>query len=200
MRTTLMALGIAFTLTGCAPVRDAVTPAPGSIDQGAAWTPAARAQFYSQDQGSQLMPAAWLMALKGADGQPFMADSLSRYGYLPNREDPTTALPVGFSVAGSPGARVVGMTCAACRTREIEVDSKAYRIDGGPAFADFQSFLTDPDKAVGALTSDPAAFDTFAVSVRSGNSSTAGTGATTPSSRARCRRSPGVRRGSTRWR
>ncbi|WP_431272186.1 di-heme-cytochrome C peroxidase [Dankookia sp. P2] len=165
MRTTLMAFGVAFTLAGCAPARDAVTPAPGSIDQGAAWTPSARAQFYSQDQGSQLMPAAWLMALKGADGQPFMADKLSRYGYLPNREDPTTVLPVGFSVAGPPGARMVGMTCAACHTREIAVDNKAYRIDGGPAFADFQSFLADLDKAVGTLTSDPVAFDTFAVSV-----------------------------------
>lgn len=32
---------------------------------------------------------------------------------------------------------VMGMTCAACHTRQIEVASTAYRIDGGPAFVDF---------------------------------------------------------------
>jgi hypothetical protein len=31
---------------------------------------------------------------------------------------------------------VMGMTCAACHTRQIEVASTAYRIDGGPALVE----------------------------------------------------------------
>ena len=57
------------------------------------------------------------------------------------------------------------MTCAACHTRQISVDGKAYRIDGGPAIADFQSFLADLDAATGRALDDPAAFDEFADAV-----------------------------------
>ena len=32
---------------------------------------------------------------------------------------------------------VMGITCASCHTRQIEVASTAYRIDGGPALVDF---------------------------------------------------------------
>src|SRR3954451_23045058 len=54
------------------------------LNQGSAWTPATRADFYSRDQGSRLIPLAWLRALKTASGEPFLADGLARYGYLPN--------------------------------------------------------------------------------------------------------------------
>ena len=52
------------------------------------------------------------------------------------------------------------MTCAACHTRQIEVDGVAYRIDGGPAIVDFQSFLADLDTAVGTVLPLPY-FGTF---------------------------------------
>ena len=72
-------------LAGLAP---AATPAhatnPVSVPQGPNWTPMTRLQFYSQDQGSQIMPLVWFEALKQPNGQPFIGNSLSRYGYLPN--------------------------------------------------------------------------------------------------------------------
>ncbi|MDO9714284.1 di-heme-cytochrome C peroxidase [Paracraurococcus lichenis] len=165
MRQSLIALGLAVGAASCTPPPRPVPLEAGTLDQGPAWTEAARADFYTRDQGSQLMPAAWLMALQDADGQPFMRDRLARYGYLPNRDAPTSVLPVGFSLAGPPGGQMVGMSCAACHTREIEAEGRAWRVDGGPAFADFQSFLADLDRAVGALLANPAAFDTFAVAV-----------------------------------
>jgi hypothetical protein len=139
---------------------------PVYLEQGLNWTAAARADFYTRDQGSRMIPLAWLRALKQADGQPFLADSLARYGYLPN-PDPTnrSRLPVGFTASGPTGVEVVGMTCAACHTREIKVDGKAYRIDGGPAIVDFQRFLTDLDTAVGEIVKNPAAFQPFAAAV-----------------------------------
>ncbi|VFT57754.1 Uncharacterised protein [Pseudomonas aeruginosa] len=71
-------------------------------------------------------------------------DSLARYGYLPNPKAPAEGLPVGFTVAGTGARQMVGMTCSACHTRQIEVKGTAYRIDGGPAIVDFQAFPRRP--------------------------------------------------------
>jgi hypothetical protein len=54
------------------------------LDQGNDWTDATRTEFYSRDQGSQIIKLAWLQALRQEDGQPFLADGLARYGYLQN--------------------------------------------------------------------------------------------------------------------
>lgn len=140
-------------------------PAWKPMDQGPNWTDAARKDFYSRDQGSRLMPLRWISALRQADGQPFMADSLSRYGYLPNEWSSPPGLPVGFTVDNGPGGGTLGITCSACHTRQIEVGGAAYRVDGGPAVADFQSFLADLDAAVGKVLGDEAAFAEFAQAV-----------------------------------
>jgi hypothetical protein len=55
-----------------------------AMNQGPTWMPDTCADFYTRDQGSRLMPLRWIAALKQANGAPFLADSLTRYGYLPN--------------------------------------------------------------------------------------------------------------------
>lgn len=160
-RFFLVGLTISALLSGPAIGADAP---PIFVDQGPGWTSAMRADFYTRDQGSQMIPLAWLRALKQPNGQPFLADSLARYGYLPNPDD-RNGLPVGFTLSGPLGVRVVGMTCAACHTRQITAEGKTYRIDGGPAIADFQSLLADLDAAVGQVTASDAAFRLFAVLV-----------------------------------
>jgi mono/diheme cytochrome c family protein len=137
---------------------------PIYADQGANWTAAARADFYTRDQGSRIISLTWLQALKRADGQPFLSDGLSRYGFLPN-PDSTAGLPVGIHATGPKGFQIVGVTCSACHTRELEVAGKTYRVDGGPAFTDFQAFLSDLDHAVGDATVSDAAFASFAATV-----------------------------------
>lgn len=87
------------------------------LDQGKEWTESHRQDFYSRDQGSQVMPLPWLKALRQPDGTPFLADSLARYGYLPNPKAPAEGLPVGFTVAGTGARQMVGMTCSACHTQ-----------------------------------------------------------------------------------
>lgn len=158
--------GVAFcahAMTLATAIHAADAP-PVLIDQGPNWTPATRAAFYTQDQGSRIMPLPWLEALKQANETPFLADSLGRYGYLPNPAD-SNSLPVGFTASGPEGSQFVGMTCAACHTRQIAADGKEYRIDGGPAIVDFQGFLTDLDAAVARVLGDEAAFQAFARSV-----------------------------------
>lgn len=139
---------------------------PVLLDQGPQWTAATRQDFYGRSQGSVIMPLRWMSALKQADGQPFLADSLGRYGYLPNPDSATPGLPVGFTVTNyEPGKPSIGMTCSACHTRQIEVAGVAYRADGGPAIADFQGFLADLDQAVQTVRQKPAAFKAFADAV-----------------------------------
>ncbi len=143
----------------------ATSSAPVPTDQGADWRPDLRDDFYSRDQGSRIMPYRWMFALKQTNGEPFLADSLSRYGYLPNEASNPPGLPVGFMVASGSGGGTIGMTCSACHTRQIEVSDTAYRIDGGPAIVDFQSFLADLDTAVNTVLANPKVFSDFARAV-----------------------------------
>lgn len=161
---TALALG----MTSCAPPppvkpTNPLTSQPVLLDQGPNWTQTARSDFYSRDQGSRIMPLRWMQALKQPNGEPFMAESLGRYGYLPNSEIP--GMPIGFAVAGSSGGEVIGMTCSACHTRQITAANTAYRIDGGPAIVDFQSFLADLDIAVNTVLASEMAFSEFAQAV-----------------------------------
>ena len=57
---------------------------PIYVDQGRDWTAEDRADYYTRDQGSRLIKLTWLRALKAKDGQPFLSDGLTRYGFLPN--------------------------------------------------------------------------------------------------------------------
>ena len=141
------------------------------LSQGAGFDETARDGFYSQDQGSRMMPYAWLKALRHPDGSSFLSDSLARYGYLanPKRDD---GLPVGFTRLEASGPPMVGMTCSACHTRQIVSAGVAYRIDGGPALVDFQRLLTDLDAAVGVVLADPAAFAAFAADAKTSDPST----------------------------
>ncbi|TGD71955.1 hypothetical protein E4634_17070 [Mangrovimicrobium sediminis] len=133
--------------------------------QGDAWNNNLRQQFYSQDQGSRMLPLSWMQALRQANGTPFLAGSLSRYGYLPNELEPGTGLPIGFSVASMNGEDYLGMTCSACHTRQITYQGTSYRLDGGPGIVDFQQMLADMDAAFGLLLANPATFDQFAKDV-----------------------------------
>lgn len=150
--------------TAAALVQTAAAAAdPIYLEQGPNWTNVARADFYTRDQGSQLIKYAWLKALSHPDGQPFLGDQLSRYGYLPNPGNPD-ALPVGFTKA----AEYVGMNCAACHTRQIKVAGHEYRVDGGPALVDAQGMFADLDKAVAGVLATDESFQTFARKVLPG--------------------------------
>ena len=154
--------GVAWTLSGLLGATVAASIAGEGIAQvgsdkpilaysSQGWTSADRDTFYDTSQGSHLIPYAWFEALKRVDtGAPFAADHLERYGYLRDeRASNTGNLPVGFVVdphLDKQGRVQLGMTCAACHTGQIEYEvngqARALRIDGAPASADFQAFLT----------------------------------------------------------
>jgi cytochrome c553 len=165
MRCTLGLLWVMLTLACCAPfARTAAQTAPQTLNQGSEWNNTTRLQFYSQDQGSQLIPLKWITALKQPNGEAFLANNLDRYGYLPNPASPA-GLPIGFTTSVGNNTTYLGMNCAACHTRQIDVAGTSYRIDGGPAITELQTFQTDLDAAVNTVLSNDAAFDEFAVAV-----------------------------------
>ncbi len=150
-----------FVITGLIP---SLARAVVMTNQGTKWTEQTRQKYYVQDQGSRIMPLKWMQALKQSNGQPFMASNLTRYGYLPNPKTPN--IPIGFSVAVEKnGDKIIGITCSACHTRQIDVAGVSYRIDGGPAINDFQGFMLGLDKAVNTVLTDTTAFTKFATSV-----------------------------------
>ncbi len=158
------------SLLGIVLCSSALAQTPILVNQGANWTSATRAGFYTQDQGSQLIPLKWYFALKKTDGTAFSANSLERYGYLPNPASPVAGLPVGFTTnLDKSGETYVGPTCSGCHTRQITVGTQAYRIDGGPAITDFQTLLSDLDAAATRLLNTSSVFDQFAIDVLGSN-------------------------------
>jgi hypothetical protein len=129
-----------------------------------------------------MMPYAWYKALRRLDADaPFGGDQLQRYGYLPNEKSPNwnpEGLPVGFVIDGDAATGYLGMTCAACHTGQIEYVkngvTQQLRIDGAPAIANFQLFLTELTEATRKTLSDPVRFDTFAHAVLGAQFSQAG--------------------------
>ena len=158
----LSAFAAAILALSCA----AATAQTAPRSCGAQWPRDSRARFYSLDQGSRMIPMAWAQALKQADGSPFLAADLTRYGFLVNEF--AAGLPVGFSTGTVHGEPWLGMTCAACHTRAIKVANATCIIDGGPAFADFEAFARDLDAAMAAVLPDQPGFRPFAALVLGG--------------------------------
>ncbi len=148
---------------------DSGDKAPVALDQGPEWNSTNQAAFYYADQGSWIMPYEWAKALKLPNGQSFLSQLTTSYGYIPNPVSPANpeGLPVGFLVA-NPGTKnqQLSVNCAACHTRQIEVNGIKHRIDGGPAFSNLYALFDGMDLVVGNTLSDPAAFDAFQAAVQ----------------------------------
>jgi mono/diheme cytochrome c family protein len=141
------------------------------LDQG--WTEAGRRWFYHADQGTRAMPMAWFRALEapfdGSAVQPLVADpaNLGRLGFLPDpvSGDNPLGLPVGFAEdKGTDGQQVpmMGLTCAACHTGQVEYRGVKLRIDGGPAVVDIDAFQTGLGLALAMTAKHSERFERFA--------------------------------------
>lgn len=139
------------------------------LDQGVNWTSRDWNTFYTTDQGSRIMPYSWMKALREPNGGLFLRNSMKRYGFLPNAKSVSNpqALPVGFLVAShnSP-TKNFSMTCAACHTREITVNTTNFRIDGGPGFINAHAFMKDMILSVNHLLTNERAFRNFQRAVK----------------------------------
>ncbi len=155
-----MFITVASIVISCKKNDDITNPNWISVDQGTKWTNVERNLYYTQDQGVRTIPYSWLTSLKDATtGQTFLFDYLVRYGFIPMEG---RKLPVGFAL-GRDTANIlsVGMTCAACHTRQIKVGEEFYRIDGGPAIANFERYFHELGNALAVTVNDQNKLEKF---------------------------------------
>jgi mono/diheme cytochrome c family protein len=120
------------------------------------WTEGQRRHFHHTAQGTRLLPYDWFMALEQPcfsilGCEPFSDKTyLSRFGFLAGSTDPQlnpSGMPIGFAIQDDfydPESRmkskVVGLTCAACHTGELDYNGYAVVIDGAPAMIQVSEF------------------------------------------------------------
>lgn len=141
------------------------------LDQN--WSSEDWAWWYHGTQGSAFespIPYDWFLALEQptvklvGEADLFREDSyLQGFGFLPDRESPVNpdGLPVGFAKAdnyfnwqtGEPVGSVVGFTCAACHTGQINYQGTGIRIEGGPAMTELNIFKNAVALALGLTAS-----------------------------------------------
>jgi mono/diheme cytochrome c family protein len=170
------AAGLALIAVSCAtggghaiqdgtPVRDAVGHVV-SLDQG--WSEEDQQRFWFTDQGSELMPYEWFLALEqpGSTALFRSDENMARLRYLPAR--PSRWNPDGLAVGlarstdETTGRHYVGIVCAACHTAQVEYHGTGLRIDGGPTMSDPLLFFSETAAAMRATAGDDAKFDRFA--------------------------------------
>ncbi|HEY0418851.1 MAG TPA: di-heme-cytochrome C peroxidase, partial [Acetobacteraceae bacterium] len=170
-----IAAALLAAMAGCTtPAPPPAPPEASTLDQN--WSDAQRRWFYHTSQGTKLMPYGWFLALEQPSlsltgAPPFSApDNLARFGFLP--DTPSANNPDGLPVGFAPGwsfvedtterEPVVGLTCAACHTGQIEYRRQAVRIDGGPAMTNTGAFQTALGEAMVLTYLSPLRFERFA--------------------------------------
>jgi cytochrome c peroxidase len=141
------------------------------------WSPAQSVQFYFTEQGSQIIPYDWFLALEQADAETPFRDNqnILKFRYLPQNPGDRNpdGLPVGFVAGRGLGRRWLGMTCAACHTAEIRLGETGYRVDGAPTQGDVQALISALTAALQKTQSDPQKFGRFAAKVLGANNTPA---------------------------
>ena len=135
------------------------------------WSDEVSNWFYNVPQGSRLIPYDWFLHLEQAESQDLFRDAahIRKLGYIARIADPENpdALPIGFTKDApyEDGTAGLGVTCAACHTREMHYQGTAYLIDGGPTTGDFERLLKSLATALKATAEDDAKFARFAAKV-----------------------------------
>src|SRR5687767_9930135 len=101
--TSFLAIGLMAVSAGCS--SKGSSEAPPTIIKAVAGrpglTPAEQAAFYHLEEGSEVFPVTWFLALEKEDGSGLFADSLQRFGLIPDARSATNpfGLPVGLTAA-----------------------------------------------------------------------------------------------------
>ena len=148
-------------------------PSPGialenelvNLEQG--WSKNTQQKFYFADQGSQLMPYDWFLALEQSSEQKlFRSDgNIQKLRYLtaePSKLNPD-GLPVGFAKGRDrKGQEWLGFNCALCHTGQISYGGNQIRLDGGATIGDVQGLQYGLVEALEATNDNPEKFRRFA--------------------------------------
>lgn len=148
------------------------------VDQN--WSPQEWQDWYHTSQGSAFeapIPYDWFVALEQPHLRLFGETSLlispqymQKFGFLSSSNGPANPdnLPVGFAKTknfvdwqdnGKFVGDVVGLTCAACHTGQINFQGKGIRVEGGSAVTDLNKFKTATGLALALTATAPIPSD-----------------------------------------
>ena len=139
-----------------------------NLEQG--WTEKIQQKFYFFDQGSQMMPYDWFLALEQDSSQElFRSDkNIKALRYLPSKPTKLNpdGLPVGFAKGVDKNGRSwLGFNCSLCHTGQISYQGTELRIDGGTTIGDIQTLQFRLVDALKATSEDQEKFERFAEKV-----------------------------------
>ena len=140
---------IALAIPGCTPKDSTAPPTIARAVSGRpGLTSAEQAQFYHLEEGSEVFPLSWFLALESESGSGLFAENLQRFGLIPDARSDTNpfGLPVGLTAAGTrdlkaAGVVMLGVNCAACHVAELTFSGNRMRLDGAPARFDTSAFF-----------------------------------------------------------
>ena len=134
---------------------------------GSGWEIGQSQWFHHADQGTKILNYDWFMALEQPElglftspGKFSAPQYLQRFGFIPSSQDEgmnPDGLPVGFAVNRNfqepqenapPPYPVVGLTCAACHTGQVNYRRKGLRIEGGSAMVNLGTFQSALGRAL----------------------------------------------------
>jgi len=138
-------------------------------DSGQNWLPKDSLWFDNVTQGSDLLPYDFFLVVEQPNGKPFRDNENmnNRYRYLARKAtyNNPDALPIGMVKDNYGGRDFMGFSCSACHTNQINYNGTGIRIDGAPAMADMDTFLTDLGTALRLAQTPGAAHDRFVKNV-----------------------------------
>lgn len=125
--------------------------------------PATLARYHHTDQGTRLVPAAWLAALEKPDGSGKVMNraDLEAFGFLyddtPAGPSNPYGWPLGWTVSnpGKDGVAIAGFTCAMCHTGRIDHAGRSMIVEGGQSMIDLFPFAGKVVEALTATATDP---------------------------------------------
>ncbi len=120
--------------------------------------------FFHRSEGIELVPLAWIKALKSIKtNRPFL-DFPERFGLLPDPSD-ADHLPVGITASPSRGTgllgKMVGLNCAACHVGALTFNRQSMPLLGGPALFDLNAFYQELFASLGVTLKDEGSREQF---------------------------------------
>ncbi|WP_189417975.1 di-heme-cytochrome C peroxidase [Cellvibrio zantedeschiae] len=133
---------------------------------GQGWSMAERQQLSYTSFGSRILNYSWFLSLENAEGEQLFRNNshMADLGFVTdsaNKFNPD-ALPVGVvRDQDDKGNAWVGLSCAACHTGQVTINSKPVRIDGGQSLINYTQFETELLAALKATISQPEKWQRF---------------------------------------
>ncbi len=159
-----------FAVTCATAIASAAKSTSGALSLDQKVEPATLYKYHHTDQGTRILPAAFLQALRTADDKSRLMDleNLRKWGFIIEDTTKTAAnpygWPLGFTVsdpAVSNGIPVAGVTCAACHTGQLDYHGVSILIEGGQANVNLPAFQAAAFGAIGSTVNDPKRTEAF---------------------------------------